>query len=621
LLFTSRGNDERTLSRRQFLRITAASGAAIVADGLTSGLASAEVLSANGSNGIGPADSFVRGACFHGAGPGSLDPAYGGSGQSAIPALIHFKNVTRGNWAVFIPGWQYWSNADPMSTSDAAQVAGWTSSPILDTTTISGGGTTYSDAELITMIQAARAAGLNVALKPMLGAYATDKFDFNIASSVYGGDYSEIATSGWTRTTEGSLPPGILPLINGDFTQASPDGGMIEIVTAGGSGSAVIRYAGITTLPAEALTGCTYETSGSNALTYSFGSTTAASGQSVLPFGTATGWRACIDPGSGTAIWMTQYNNFISHYAFLGEECGVDLLVIGTELNALFDNYTSYWTEAGGIIASVRANFTGKITYAGYIKDQGWATVAPLVDYLGIDYYPNMIQSNAVTGSTNVAELQSALVNGTYGCTTPADIGAFSASNGNMPIIFTETGYENRPASASANSGQSGTAPLEQGAAMQALIQTFEGGDHPWYAGMLIWGWWINSFGPNDNTFTQYETHADVVVEAELWQSSVAADAFNASVTLPSDIPEVATPLLLPLSALGLGAIGYVAKRHQERRHHPVVDSVVELPPVSYSEIPDTAPTGAMPFGSPSRHGDRDAGASSDDAGRPLKGE
>jgi hypothetical protein len=81
---------------------------------------------------------------------------------------------------------------------------------------------------------------------------------------------------------------------------------------------------------------------------------------------------------------MTQYNTFISHYASLGQEYGVDLLVIGTELNALFDNYTSYWTETGGTIATVRANFTGEITCAGYINDQGWETVAPLVDYLGI---------------------------------------------------------------------------------------------------------------------------------------------------------------------------------------------------------------------------------------------
>ena len=250
-------------------------------------------------------------------------------------------------------------------------------------------------------------------------------------------------------------------------------------------------------------------------------------------------WRGSLDPGPGNiAAFMEAYARFITHYATMAEAYDVDLLCIGCELNTLLygpypppedgtsGEYTPYWTEkSSGIVAQIRAIYSGVLTYAGYQGEPKalWATL----DYIGQEFYPTLI-ANPASGSTDVAALQSAFVNGTHdGYNTLANMSALSAANDNKPIIFTEFGFQNRPGAAyNGTNDNAGQAPYEQAAALQAVIQGVEGGGYSWYAGMFIWDYWdLNVvYQPNAaDGFEMYKNYADRPVLETLWSTTAAA--------------------------------------------------------------------------------------------------
>jgi len=256
------------------------------------------------------------------------------------------------------------------------------------------------------------------------------------------------------------------------------------------------------------------------------------------PTGSAD-WRGSLDPGTGNiAAFMEAYAGFITHYAAMAEAYDVDLLCIGCELNTLLygpypppedgtsGDYTPYWTAtSSGIVAHVRAIYSGPLTYAGYQGEPRalWAAL----DYIGQEFYPTMIADPA-SGTTDVAALQSAFIDGTYDrYNTVANMAALSAANDDKQIIFTEIGFQNRPGAAyNGTNDNAGQAPYEQAAALQALMQAVEGGGYPWYAGMFIWDFWdLNVISqPNSaNGFEMYKNYADRPVLETQWEVTAAA--------------------------------------------------------------------------------------------------
>ena len=250
-------------------------------------------------------------------------------------------------------------------------------------------------------------------------------------------------------------------------------------------------------------------------------------------------WRGSLDPGIGNiAAFMEAYARFITHYAAMAEAYDVDLFCIGCELNNLLygpypppgngtsGEYTAYWTDkSSGIVAQIRAIYSGPLTYAGYQGEPRslWAEL----DYIGQEFYPTMI-ANPASGTSDVAALQAALINGTYDhYNNMANMAALSAANDNKQIIFTEFGFQNRPGAAyNGTNDNAGQAPYEQAAAVQAVIQEVEGGGYSWYAGMFIWDFWdLNvAFQPNSaNAFEMYKNYADRPVLETLWEAPAAA--------------------------------------------------------------------------------------------------
>ena len=234
-------------------------------------------------------------------------------------------------------------------------------------------------------------------------------------------------------------------------------------------------------------------------------------------------WRAALDPGmSGIEAFMTtQYIPFITHYASIAEEYGVDLFCVGCELNTLISgpdginvwpkpsSYTTYWIDSGGVIPSVRAIYSGPITYAGYPSDP--AAIWENVDYLGVDIYPQLITSNySTTDFTTLYAGAHGIANATseYPASTIEMLAEF-AGIFEKQIVLTETGFPNTPGSAYQASGIGVQAQAEQAAAVCAWVSALECG-YEWYVGMFFWGWFTpyDLRNPTDGGFNQYGTLA-----------------------------------------------------------------------------------------------------------------
>ncbi len=250
------------------------------------------------------------------------------------------------------------------------------------------------------------------------------------------------------------------------------------------------------------------------------------------------------------AAFMEAYASFITHYAAMAEAHDVDMLCIGCELTSLLygpypppenrtsGDYTPYWTaKSSGIVAQIRSIYSGPLTYAGYQGEPSalWATL----DYIGQEFYPTLI-ANPASGTTDVAGLQAAFIDGTHDhYNTVAKMAALSAANDDKQIIFTEFGFQNRPGAAyNGTNDNSGQAPNEQAAALQAVMQAVEGGGYSWYAGMFIWDFWdLNMVSqPNSaNGFEMYKNDADRPVLETLWRSTAAAPDSADLITSPDN--------------------------------------------------------------------------------------
>lgn len=80
-----------------------------------------------------------------------------------------------------------------------------------------------------------------------------------------------------------------------------------------------------------------------------------------------TEWRGTIAPDPGAIegvepwdLWFKAYTDMITHYAWIAQGTGVDLLVVGSELVST-EVHTDKWVK---VIAAVRKIYKGKLTYS-----------------------------------------------------------------------------------------------------------------------------------------------------------------------------------------------------------------------------------------------------------------
>lgn len=173
--------------------------------------------------------------------------------------------------------------------------------------------------------------------------------------------------------------------------------------------------------------------------------------------------------------WFASYRAFITRYAALAAELGVEQFAVGTELSGV-SGERDRWLA---IIADVRAAYRGPLVYAAHHNEYPKVAFWDAVDVIGIDvYWPLSAEPTA-----DVAVLKRA-----YAARRDA-LAAFAARY-DRQILFTEAGFPSQRGAATAPwNGQLSDQPAqdEQAAAAQALLATFTG--QPWWAGVFWWTW------------------------------------------------------------------------------------------------------------------------------------
>ena len=187
--------------------------------------------------------------------------------------------------------------------------------------------------------------------------------------------------------------------------------------------------------------------------------------------------RALVKPTDRDA-WFSSYRRFITHYAALATELGVDQFAVGTELAGVSDD-RQRWL---GVIADVRKTYPGQLVYAANHSEYAAVTFWDAVDLIGIDAYWSL----SAEATTDVTRLRRAFE-------TRRDALAAFAARVDRRILFTEAGFPSQQGAATAPwSGTLSKQPAqdEQAAAYEALLATFTG--QPWWAGVFFWTWRVS---------------------------------------------------------------------------------------------------------------------------------
>ena len=201
------------------------------------------------------------------------------------------------------------------------------------------------------------------------------------------------------------------------------------------------------------------------------------------------------------AAWFGNYTRFITHYAALAQELGVEYFVVGTELQGTVHREDKW----RAVIGEVRAVYDGPLTYAALtylepLQIRWWDAL----DAIGIDAYYLL----TLTNNPTVAQMKLGWMPLT------AYLGWLS-DHWNKPIIITEAGYM----SVDGTNMQPGEWSLrgtldhqEQADAYQALFEALHGQD--WWQGIF---WWSlstdpNQGGVNDHGYSFHDKPAEAVL-------------------------------------------------------------------------------------------------------------
>jgi hypothetical protein len=234
-------------------------------------------------------------------------------------------------------------------------------------------------------------------------------------------------------------------------------------------------------------------------------------------------WRQDYQP-TNVAAFFASYKQMIVSEAEVAQANGAQMLSIGAELDQLTGSqYLPYWTD---IINSVRAVFSGELTYSASWNTAGEVSFWNQLNYEGIDCYVPL--SNAANPT-----LQQ-LINGWLDPATPsANPGAYAvignqspiqyfeslAAQSGKPLIFTELGYAN-DSGAAADPAASGNSPdpALQAELYQAFFQAWQQSGSSSLVGTYFWEWDPNgsasNVGPNINSFSPQNSPAQAQATA-----------------------------------------------------------------------------------------------------------
>jgi hypothetical protein len=249
-------------------------------------------------------------------------------------------------------------------------------------------------------------------------------------------------------------------------------------------------------------------------------------------------WRSLYNP-TNPAAFFASYKTMIVDVAQVAQANGAAVLSIGAELDQLAGPaYLTYWTD---IIASVRAVFSGTLTYSADWDDDispwagqygltaGTGNLATQVsfwnelDYVGIDDYAPLsdaahpVLADLIAGWTATpTDPISLAVTGNRSLIGYFD--AVAAQTG-KPLIFTELGYESASDAAQQPSGSSTNIydPALQANLYAAFFDAWRQSANNSLIGVYVWDWDPNAaeVGPgNGPNFSPQGQPAQSVVTA-----------------------------------------------------------------------------------------------------------
>lgn len=196
------------------------------------------------------------------------------------------------------------------------------------------------------------------------------------------------------------------------------------------------------------------------------------------------GWRGEIDPGTeeGWARWFDSYTRFVTEWARVAEEGGVEMLSIGVEMKSSSQTRGLQWFA---VIDAIRRVYSGMLTYSANWDEVPQVVFWDRLDLVGINaFYPLADRPGAGLEQLRRGALARA-----------EELEAWALRTGRS-VLFTEFGYTARPDPAVRPwewpDGMTGVRVDEdaQADAYRALLEAFVG--RPWFAGAFVWRYYAN---------------------------------------------------------------------------------------------------------------------------------
>lgn len=210
-------------------------------------------------------------------------------------------------------------------------------------------------------------------------------------------------------------------------------------------------------------------------------------------------WRAYINPGDRDG-WFIAYSNVLNHLADIGQQHGVEEIIIGTELTDMTRqsvNYTNaqHWNS---LIGAMRSRYSGILTYSAQHNDPNEAPDIGFwgsLDYIGLSAYHPLA---TYTDYASVDQLKAAWDDWRKNFLDPLH------NQFGKDIIFTELGFRSvqgahKEPAAWWRGG--GVDMGEQARDIESLNYFY---DVPYFRGLQYWDWKTNpnAGGPNDSDYT-----------------------------------------------------------------------------------------------------------------------
>jgi hypothetical protein len=192
-------------------------------------------------------------------------------------------------------------------------------------------------------------------------------------------------------------------------------------------------------------------------------------------------WRAEFEPVDWDA-WFESYRAFIWHYAEIAGEENAELFSVGCEYKSSDGDPARYgdWAET---INGVRERYNGELTYAADWSNYWTITFWPSVEYIGIDAYFPLSDSDKAGVDDLVAGWENEL--------DRIDRWLLESGLVGKMVIFTEVGYRSTPGCWRRPGDVGGTEVdlKAQEDCYRALLTTAPA--RSWFQGLFIW-WWDN---------------------------------------------------------------------------------------------------------------------------------